>query len=297
VQEEMCNTIGEATGGRLEVEIYAAGSLVPDRPIHGAIADGTVEMTTQAGVQFVGTEPIGDLDWGIPFSFETMEQHETWLWDLGIVDLIREAYGEHNIYYLMPYRCTSNGSLQSTDPIETLEDLKGLKVRAFGIFAQVFTELGASIVQMATGETYTAVATGVVDAFILANPGIHRTFKFHEVARYFTSPPLLEAAYSGLIVNMDCWNELSDDIKAILLDVARASSDKNGRLAVYEDHDALEDWVENWGVAVNTWSDADLAEMRGRAGKYWDKIAAEDPLCAQGIAIMKDYMKLLGLLD
>ncbi|GAI82147.1 unnamed protein product [marine sediment metagenome] len=119
------------------------------------------------------------------------------------MDIIQRAYNEQNLYVLTLDSGPRYGELMSTKPIRSLEDVKGMKIRTFGAFAEMYEGLGAGIVSVPGGEMYTALATGVIDAATWGSPGGFYSYDIQEVTKYYIGPPLTVISAVGIIINLD----------------------------------------------------------------------------------------------
>jgi len=113
---------------------------------------------------------------------------------------------------LMMVFATGPGDMFSKRPIQNLEDLQGLEVRATGRNADMLDLLGATPISMSQSDTYEALQSGVVKAN-LSPPEVLKNWKQAEVVEYSTSTPFLYNTLFFLNINLDVWNSLSDDTK------------------------------------------------------------------------------------
>ena len=121
------------------------------------------------------------------FGWENFEETLTYFYQMGGMDIIRKAYGEHGLYPLAP-QAVSGITLYSKKPIKTIEDFKGLKVRSTGIVAEVFKKAGATPVFFPGEELYQALQTGVCDAAHWGSTSAGWDMRFQEVTKYIIKP-------------------------------------------------------------------------------------------------------------
>jgi TRAP-type mannitol/chloroaromatic compound transport system substrate-binding protein len=290
---ELVSSVETMSNGRLKLTLYANNALVPQNEIFNAVKAGTIEMGFGTGAFWMGTVPMGAITYGLPFGPTTVEEWENWMFNEGILDIAREAYAEHNVYLVQPVMALPYGSIMSRVPITSLEDLKGKKIRSIGTTAAIWQAFGASTTMTNIAEIYTSVATGVVDGANIGNPSRFAAIKLQEVAKYYTMPPVQQFACGEFIVNMNKWNELPDDLKAILEAACHRASVRFRTEFLYLDYATLNKWQTEDGVTINTFSDADVARMREVAIGIWDTLA-KDKYTTQAIEITKNYMKMLG---
>jgi len=156
--------VKDLSGGRLEITPFPADALVPTMQLLESVGKGAVEMAYSGPVYWRGTYPAMDLFWGVPTAFQNAQELEYMWWDMGMIELARQEYAKANDFLLSPIFSSPYGGIMSTKPIKTLQDIKGLKMRSFGVTADIWKSLGASIVSVPAGEMYTALATKTIDA-------------------------------------------------------------------------------------------------------------------------------------
>jgi TRAP-type C4-dicarboxylate transport system substrate-binding protein len=215
------------------------------------------------------------------------------MYDRGFADILKQEYAKHNVYH-MPYETYPVG-LMTNKPIKKIDDIKGMKLRAYGVMAEWLTQMGASTTYIPGGELYTALATGVVDGAHWGDAGPMYIMKFHEVLKNYMLPEPIMGAWNNLIINMDVWKKLTPEQQRIIETAAEAlgssrSTDSTRILA----ETSLAKMVSDWNVKVNTVPESEVEKMKAAAMEVWDKTAKKDPLNAKVINMMKDFLKELG---
>jgi TRAP-type mannitol/chloroaromatic compound transport system substrate-binding protein len=186
-------------------------------------------------------------------------------------------------------------ALVSKKPLKATEDFKGLKVRTpQGMFAEIISKLGASIIVVPGGEVYSALDKGVVDAADWATESMNHRMGFFEVAktsiRIGHSMPSQEFA-----VNKAKWDALPADLKAIVSSCVREWCwDQIQRIAV-EDTDALTQ-IRSKGADTGTLADAEIGKMRALAEKTWEEWSKKSPLAKKAYDSQIAWLKALGVL-
>src|SRR5690606_16673047 len=123
----------------------------------------------------------------------------------GFIDLAREAYGKHGVYYLGP-QLSPRWDIMSKKPITSMQDFKGLKIRSFGLEAKWYENMGATPVFMSGGEVYTALATGVIDAARWASPAGNFNHASHGRAKYSFQRARLHVPKNSFAVTQRAWD-------------------------------------------------------------------------------------------
>ena len=200
--------------------------------------------------------------------------------------MLTEAYGQHGLVWLEPY-IQPPVYVLTKNQINTIEDFKGLKIRAPGAYGKFLRNLGASPVSLAWGEIYTSLATGVIDGSIGSNMIDHRDGNHVEVAKYMYKLPLAGAQVLPILVNQKAWSKLSDEQKAAVREAtvlhAKAQLEKSKE---WEAEAVAE--MESKGMM---WSpdpsDEDKMAWKKAGENLWSEYASEDKYSAQLIEILK----------
>ena len=283
------------SAGRMKVQMFPVGSLFPVKEGLEAVGSGVTEIGMMTGGYFTGKMgPIAVLESGVPGAERNSTERYAFFYHKGFIDLAREAYEKHNVFYLGPNLSTP-WEIISKKPIRGMKDFDGLKIRCFGIEAQWYESMGASGVFLSGSEIYTALSTGVVDAVRWGSPQQNFKVGLHEVGKYYIQPAPMPAPNNNILINMDAWNTLPDDIKEMMDLAARMSSMEYLAGSTSKDASALKQMQES-GMEVITIPADEWAIMEQNVRKIWSAYAEEDELAARGVALLKDFLQDLGRL-
>ena len=183
----LADRVERASGGRLKLKVYAAGELVPAFEAFDAASRGIVEMGHDASYYHKGKVPAAQFMTALPFGMTFMEMN-AWLYYGGGLELWRELYEPLN---LVPFPCGNTGVQMGgwfNKEINSIADLKGLKMRIPGLGGEVLRRAGGTPVTTPVSEIFTALQTGVIDATEWVGPYNDLTNGFHTIAKYFTTP-------------------------------------------------------------------------------------------------------------
>lgn len=293
VMTKFTEKVSAMSGGQIEITTFPVGALVPMREILEAVGKGTLDIALIGEGYWFKIVPVSEIAQGLPFSFKDLEESKYFMFQKGFVDLLREDYAKHNVY-LIPYETYPVG-LMTKKPIRKAEDLKGMKLRAYGIMADWLTKMGVSPVFIPGGELYTALATGVVEGAHWGDAGPMYIMKLHEVLKNYMKPEPVQGAWNNLIVNMDLWKKLTSEQKAIIETAAMGC----GTFYSYNDtrlvsKRALNEMASKWNVKVNTLPEEEIEKMMKVSMALWDELAKKGPLNAKAISMLKDFLKELG---
>lgn len=204
------------TDGKFEIRASAAGEIVPPLQVLDAVQSGTTECGHTAGFYYLGKEPALVFDTGVPFGL-TPRQHSAWLYHGGGMADMREVYGKFNVVQLPAGNTGAQMAGWFTKPINSVADLKGLRIRTPGFLGQVYSKLGAVPQQIAGGDVYTSLEKGVLDAVEWVGPYDDEKLGFNKVANHYYGPGVLEMGASlCFIANKDAWGKLPETYRAAI---------------------------------------------------------------------------------
>ncbi|MCC0029282.1 MAG: TRAP transporter substrate-binding protein [Brucellaceae bacterium] len=218
--EVMANQVRAATGGNFDIQVFAAGEIVPGLQALDAAAAGTVEMCHTASYYYWGKDATFQLGTATPFVLNSRMQN-AWFIGGGGTDLLNEFYHTQGVHGIP---CGNTGAQMGgwfRKEINTVQDLEGLKMRIGGFAGKILTKLGVSPQQIAGGDIYPALEKGTIDATEWVGPYDDQKLGFNKVAKYYYYPGWWEGgAALHAMVNLEKWNELPDNYKGILADAA-----------------------------------------------------------------------------
>jgi len=198
----------ESSSGAVSLQLFEPGEIVPAFSISDAVRDGKV----QAGYTWLGYDQgksaASALLAAVPFGMEPAE-FTAWWYEAGGRELGEELYLKFNAH---PILCGLTGPETAgwfRRRIESLDDLKGLKIRFAGIGGKVIERFGASVTMLPGGEIFQALEKGAIDATEFSLPNVDQSLGFHRIAPYNYYPGWHQpATASHLIVNINVWETL-----------------------------------------------------------------------------------------
>lgn len=280
--------IRRASNGAVRLDLFEPGEVVPAFSITDAVRDRKVE----AGYTWVGYDqgkiPASPLLGAVPFGMEPWE-YSAWWFEAGGRQLAEDLYGEHNIH---PIYCGMTGPETAgwfRNPIESLDDLQGLKIRFAGLGGKVMERLGASVTMIPGGEIFQALEKGAIDASEFALPIVDQTLGFNRVAKFNYYPGWHQPfTASHLVVNLDAWRELSKADQALLEAGCTAGVIRN--LSASEaKQGAIIAGFPDIGVSAESLPEALLRELEVVAAEVIAEEAANDAHFAKILASQKAF--------
>jgi len=274
---DLAALITRASGGRIEVKVYAGGELVPPFEVFDAVSRGTAELGHSGPYYWKGKSEATPFFCAVPFGMNAQEMNG-WLYSGGGLDLWRELYAGFN---LVPFPAGNTGVQLAgwfNREINSIDDFKGLKMRMPGLGGEVIARLGATPVNLPGAELFSAMQNGTIDATEWVGPYNDLAFGLHRVAKYCYYPgwhepgPTLEC-----MVNKTAFDGLPDDLKAVIETCCRAIND--AMLAEYtaRNQQALEQLINEHKVEFRPLPTAVLAALREASNAVLDEVAARDP--------------------
>lgn len=295
IEKTFVDRVKELTGGRMEIKIFAPGSLVPTNQMLDAIQKGMFEMTKQYEGYDIGRLPHAAFTSAMPCGFTNTWQLDTWFWAKGGIEMLREEYKKMGVHYLSP-AIYDEEPIHSKFPINSIADMKGKKARFVGAAGLLLNKLGASVTPMATAEVYSALEKGVIDFADRGGLPANYDVGLYEVAKYIILPgfhqPVTACYYAA---NLKAWNKLPKDIQAILECAAREAAADLFQLNKTRSIEALDKFKKK-GVQVIYLPEADIMKARKVAMEVWEEYANKSALARKVLDSQKAWMKELGLL-
>lgn len=286
IYQELADNIGKFSNGRIKVQVLYSGEGVGTTGLLSATKSGLITMAAPFQSMHAGELPAGIVEQGLPGITSDTDELYSLFHDKGWDNILTQAYGAYGLKWLEPY-IQPPVYVLTKKPINSIEDFKGLKVRAPGAYGKFLRNLGASPTSLAWSEIYTSLATGVIDGSIGSNMIDHRDGNHVEVAKYMYKMPLAGAQVLSLVVNQRAWDKLDDDLKAAV--------NKAAQLHAKSQLEKSREWESEAVAEMETkglkWSpepsESDKQAWSKAAEVLWDEYANSDQYSKQLIDILK----------
>lgn len=273
--QAFADKVKEMSDGRINVEVFPAGTLGPGLKVSETVKNGVAQMGhTWIGYDW-GADPTAVLFGGYAGSFDT-EKMLHWMYRGGGAELQAEWRMEKFDVVSMPlFIRTAEVFLHSRKPVRTLEDLKGLKLRTAGAWLDISRSMGAAPVTTPGGEVYTALERGTIDATEWGTLWENISPGFHRVTKYVIIPGIHQpTAPFELVINKDAWAELSEEDQQIVRDAAFMTTISSWLTIGQEDAKALAFFREQGNEIVEL--DPEVQYAGREAGLKWAEGIAAD---------------------
>ncbi len=267
---EMGERVSRLTGGSLDIVFHNPGELVAGGEIWDAVSTGAIPAGWYSPGFAESVIPAAPLFTAFPFGPGAVE-YTAWWYDGGGEELWAEVTAPFNIHSELCTILSPEASGWFNEPINSAEDLEGLKMRVFGLGAAVMERLGAQAQSMPVADTMTALNLGTIDAAELSFPAIDLALGMQEHANHYYFPGWhQQSSLIVFIINQDVWDGLEDSHQAAIEEVCAANVALSVARGETIQMAPLAD-LEAQGVVIHEWSDEMLATFSGA----WDEVAAE----------------------
>ena len=208
--------VGAMSDGQLTIDKKAPGELVGAFEVFDAVSSGQADLYHSADYYFIGQHPGYAYFTAVPFG-GTAQEVSNWYYHGGGEELHEELGSIFNLKGLLAGNSGSQSGGWFRNEITSADDFNGLKFRMPGLGGQVLTRMGASVQNIPGGELYQALSSGALDGLEWVGPMADERAGFQEVAKvYYTAGFHEPGSALASSVNLDVWNELTDQHKAIL---------------------------------------------------------------------------------
>ena len=274
--ERIADLVEEMSNGQMKITVYGAGEQVPAFGVFDAVSSGSHQMGHSGGYFWKGKVPAAQFFTGVPFGL-TADEINAWTNRGGGLELWREIYEPFNIY---PIPAGNTGTQMFgwfNKEINSLEDIKGLKMRIPGIGGEVLKRAGGIPVTLPGGELFTALQTGVIDATEWVGPYNDLTFGFQQTAKYYYYPGWHEpGSMLELLINKDAWYSLPKHLQVIIETASKAVNQDILDEYTARNNKALRELVDVHGVELRRLPDDVIAEFKIIANEILEENASED---------------------
>jgi len=264
------NQIHLVSGGNMTIKFFEPSALVPALEIFDSVSSGAVDSGWSTAGYWAGKVPALQFFSAVPFGPSSSE-YLSWVYFGGGIELYDEIYAKHNIKGVLCGIIAPEASGWFREEVKSLEDLKGLKMRFFGLGAKVMEKVGVSTQLLAGGDIYPALELGTIDAAEFSMPAIDLELGFYQIAKHYYFPGWhQQSTFLEFMVNLDKWNSLSNtqkvQIETVCGDSIRQSIAEGEAIQI----PAL-NILKSKGVQVHTWPDEFLDKFRSS----WEEVARE----------------------
>ena len=286
--EQFCRYVSELTEGRFVIQQFAAGELVPGLQALDAVSNSTVEMAYTGALFYVGKDPTFALGAAAPFMLNPRQQHG-WFYQAGGNELFNAFLAKYNV---IGFPCGNTGMQWGgwfRKEINSVADLKGLKMRIAGLGGHVIARVGVIPQQIAPGDIYPALERGAIDAVEYIGPYDDEKLGLNKVAKFYYTPGWQEGGtLFHVIANTEKWAGLPPAYKKAVEIAAQATT--TTMLAHYDtkNPEALLRLVAS-GVKVSLFSREIIAAIFDASQEHYAGLVSSNDSFAKIYNSQKDF--------
>lgn len=287
----LAQIIDEMSGGRLTVKVYGGGELVPPFEVFDAVQRGTAEMGHGGAYYWKGKIPATAFFSGVPFAM-TASELNGWYYYGGGMEIYHEVYQPFGI---IPFPIGNSGTQMGgwfNKEINSVEDLKGLKMRIPGFGGEVLKRIGGTPVNIPGAELFTALQNGTIDATEWVGPMNDLAFGLFRAASHYYYPGWHEPGTAlEATINAEAFAALPEDLQAIVVVACKAANMDMFANFEARNGEALKKLIEEHDVDLRPFPDDVLAELKRASFEVIEEQAAADEMSGRVWASMKAYME------
>ena len=286
--EQLSKYVAEMTDNKFQIQVFAAGEVVPGLQALDATSNGTVEMCHTVSYYYVGKDPTFAIFASVPFGLNTRMQN-SWLDQGGGNELANEFYKKYGVIG-MP--CGNTGTQMGgwfRKEIKTVADLQGLKMRIGGIAGQVLAKVGVVPQQLAGGDIYPSLEKGTIDAAEWVGPYDDEKLGFNKVAKFYYYPGFWEGGPTvHAFTNLEKFNALPKSYQAILTNAASHTNAWMPARYDMQNPGALKRLVAS-GTQLRPFTNEVLDACLKATNELWAEISAKNADFKKAIDAMQAY--------
>ena len=269
--KELESTVAAISGGQIELKFYEPGALVPPLELFDAVKNGSVDAAWSNPGYWQGKDSALALFGSVPFG-PAAGEYTAWLFFGGGEKMMQDIYHKHGIHSMICGVIAPEASGWFREEIKSVDQLKGKKMRFFGLGASVMQKLGVDTQLLAASDIYPALERGTLDATEFSMPAIDLDLGFYQIAKHYYFPGWhQQATMHELMINKAKWDRMDKTQQAQIETACRANVIYGLAQGEAIQGKALKTMKEK-GVKFHRWSDADLAKME----KAWNEVVADE---------------------
>jgi TRAP-type mannitol/chloroaromatic compound transport system substrate-binding protein len=276
--ETFAKYVERMSNGRLKIKVFGAGQMVPGFEVFDTVSSGAAEMGHSGSYYWKGKAPASQIFTAIPFGMNATEMN-AWLHYGGGLELWREVYEPFN---LIPFAGGNTGVQMAgwfKKEINSVDDLKGLKMRIPGLGGEVLKKLGGLPVALTGGELFTSLQSGAIDATEWVGPYNDLAFGFHKAAKYYYYSGWHEpSANLEFMVNKQAFEALPDDLQAIVEVATRAVNQDMWDEYTAANNSAMQALVETHNVDMRPLPEDVMLALKNASTEVMQEQSAADPM-------------------
>ena len=265
------DTVNEFSGGDIEVKFFEPNALVPALEIYDAAANGSIDAGWSVSGYWGSKNSALNLFAAVPFG-PAAGEYLAFMWYGGGEDMMNEIYNKAGLHSLVCGVIAPEASGWFRKEIKSVDDLKGLKMRFFGLGAKVMQKLGVDTQLLAGGDIYPALERGTIDATEFSMPAIDQNLGFYNIAKHYYFPGWhQQSTMQELLMSKAKWDSLTDQQRSLIKTACKANVANQFAEGEAIQGKALKEMQEA-GVTIHQWP----PEILDTFQTAWGEVVVEE---------------------
>lgn len=289
--KSFAKTVEEMSNGRLKIQIDSKNKHKAPLGIFDMVKSGQYDLGHSASYYWKGKDINMLFFTSMPFDMTASEQH-AWFEHGGGNELMDKVYAKYGLKSVIGGNTASQMGGWFKKEINSIDDLKGLKMRIPGFAGEVMAAVGAKPTNIPAGELYTALDRGTIDALEWVGPSLDLRMGFHKIAPYYYTGWHEPGSELQFLINLKKYNSLPKDLQAILINAMKLSAYK---MVVQANDESAKNWEtmkQNYpNIKVKTFPKSVFEKLRKANAELLKELSAKDPLSKEIIASRLAYLK------
>ncbi|WP_175493794.1 TRAP transporter substrate-binding protein [Microvirga guangxiensis] len=286
--QRIVDRINAMSGGRLQIDLFAAGEIVPPFAVLDAISNGTVEMGHTASLYWQGRMPSAGFFTSVPFGLGPIE-HQAWIELRDGQTLWDELYRPHGVRAFLAGNTGPSMGGWFRHKLNGVEDLKGMRLRVQGLGAEIYAKLGAVPMTVSAGDLLPALEKGTIDAAEFLAPATDLETGLPKYASFYYAPGFNKPnGASELLISLAAWETLSTDLRNIVMEACRAEHTLGLADAYQTNAAALTEILGRYPVSLQAFPRSVLDMAQSASTELLSEIASTSSLANR---IVESYRK------
>ena len=287
--KRMQDSLREKSDNKIRMQYFRGGELVSSDQFVEAVGRGTIDIAYGVGSYWPGQVEIGNIEAGLPGAWTSATEAREVFEKLD--PIIGEAYEEKGVV-LIGRGYGSDYELLTKQPVNSLDDLKSMKIRSTGQMARLLKEFDVPTVFLPAEELYVGLSTGVIDGVLYGGPLEYEQLKLNEVAKHYTALNLLNPGWiETIIINKRVWDKMNDNQRTLVKE------------AVNQYAEDIHNWLDEGNkklieegqlFEIASLGEEDTARLATAAEKIWDEEAAKSERNAKAIEVLRENKQAQG---
>jgi len=296
VQQAWAEHVGEMSDGRIKVEMLPVGSIVEYNETLDAVGAGILSGHITDSSYFTGKDPAFALIGNPVGAYASPEELRAFFIEGGGRELYNEIVNPYGVQFIGPAAQTPE-SVPSKVPIDSVEDLAGVKIRApEGMVQSAFAAAGASPVNLPQSEVFTSLDKGVISAADATTLATNHSMGLHDVAKHPIYPGFHSLPLNEVSINKAVWDEMSEEDRQILTDSVDWYAEELATRIRARDEAVVEELKAKGDVTLHAWSEEEKKKFRQIAQEQWADFAERSESAKKVYDALVSHLQSEGLL-